>query len=296
MGELAALATAVCWAISSIFFTATSRQIGALTVNRIRLIFTAVLTLITHTLVTGHPLPLDAEPERWLWLGGGGVVTLMISDTLLFQAYAMLGNRLGSLMMAGTPVLSTLLALALLGEVPSGGTLLGMLLCVGGIAVVVLERKNGAAGALHGRTFTLGLLSGVGAATCQAFGMVLTKRGLLGGFPPISGVMIRTLVALVVMWGLTLLSGQAGPTLRALTKNRGIPLNLLGGSFIGTFVGVWLSQVALQLADVGVASTLISMSPVVLLPIARWYYKEAVSARAVLGTLLALAGVAIIFI
>lgn len=49
MGEIAALVAAVCWALSSIFFTSTSKAIGALAVNRIRLIFAVVFLLVTHT-------------------------------------------------------------------------------------------------------------------------------------------------------------------------------------------------------------------------------------------------------
>ena len=296
MGELAALATAVCWAFSSVFFTAASKQIGALAVNRVRLIFAVLFLLVTHTALTGALLPLNAEPYRWLWLGLSGIVGLVIGDTLLFKCYTLIGNRLGTLIMAGAPVLSTLLALLFLGEHPSLAGILGMLLCVSGIAVVVLERGGNGAAAADPRSFAIGLLYGLGGAAGQAVGLVLSKAGLGGGFPAISGVMIRMLVALLVIWSLTLLARQGGATLRALGKERSVPLNLLGGSLVGPFIGVWLSQIAVQQTYVGVASTLMAITPIVLLPIARWYYKEAVSTRAVLGTLLALAGVAVIFL
>ena len=131
MGELAALGTAFCWAFSSIFFTSSSKEAGAIPVNRIRLVFAVLLLLVFHTLITGHPLPLDAEPFRWIWLGLSGIVGLVLGDTLLFQAYYLIGNRLGTLIMSGVPVISSLAAWLLLGEKLNLISIGGIALCTG---------------------------------------------------------------------------------------------------------------------------------------------------------------------
>ncbi len=68
------------------------------------------------------------------------------------------------------------------------------------------------------------------------------------------------------------------------------------GALFGPVTGVTLSLVALQLAPVGVASTLMALSPVLLLPLLRLVFKEPIRPRAVAGTLLAMAGVAILFL
>jgi drug/metabolite transporter (DMT)-like permease len=298
MGEIAALATAFCWAFSSIFFTSTSKEAGAIPVNRIRLVFAVLLLLVFHTLITGQPLPLQAEPFRWMWLGLSGIVGLVLGDTLLFQAYYLIGNRLGTLIMSGVPVISSLAAWLLLGEKLSLLSIGGIALCTGGIIVVVMERTPAAANGTHHekRQYILGVLCAIGGAIGQAGGLVLAKKGLADNFPSISGVIIRMVTAMVFMWVITFFMGQVKETLRKVLDNSKLIMRIASGTVIGPFLGVWLSQIAVQRSYVGIASTLMAMTPIVILPISRFYYKEKISYRAVIGTVIALVGVAIIFI
>ncbi len=298
MGEIAALGTAFCWAFSSIFFTTSSKEAGAIPVNRIRLVFAVIILLVIHTFITGQPLPLNAEPFRWVWLGLSGIVGLVIGDTLLFQAYFMIGNRLGTLIMSAVPVISSLAAWIFLGEKLNLLSIIGIVLCTGGIAVVVMERNpiNGNGARKERQTFILGVLCAIGGAMGQAGGLVLAKKGLADNFPSISGVAIRMLIAMLFIWGLTLLMGQVKQTLQKVINNSQLAIKIAGGTAIGPFLGVWLSQIAIQRTYVGIASTLMALTPIFILPISKYYYREKISSRAVIGTLVALAGVAIIFI
>jgi drug/metabolite transporter (DMT)-like permease len=70
----------------------------------------------------------------------------------------------------------------------------------------------------------------------------------------------------------------------------------LCGSLVGPFLGVWLSLVASDRVKLGVAQTLISLTPVFILPLVVWVYKERVSLRAVLGACIAVAGTALLFL
>src|SRR5512138_2927940 len=185
MGEIAAFVTAICWAFSSVFFTGASKVVGAIPVNRMRLVFAVVFLLVVHTLMTGQPLPLGAESFRWLWLGLSGIIGLVLGDTFLFQAYVLIGNRLGTLILSAAPVLGSLGAWLLLGEDLSLAGWLGMALCITGIIIVVLERRNGGGkGAAHERKqFALGILCAIGGAAGQAGGLILAKKGLADQFP-----------------------------------------------------------------------------------------------------------------
>ena len=126
--------------------------------------------------------------------------------------------------------------------------------------------------------------------------MVLAKKGLADNFPSISGVIIRMVTAMVFIWVITFFMGQVKETVRKGLNNSKLIMRIASGTVIGPFLGVWLSQIAVQRSYVGIASTLMAMTPIVILPISRFYYKEKISARAVIGTVIALAGVAIIFI
>ena len=298
MGEIAAILTAICWGLSSIFFTATIREVGPIPVNRVRLLFAVPLLVITHTLLTGQLFPIHAEPYRWLWFGLSGIIGLVIGDTLLFASYTLIGNRLGTLLMASVPVMSSLAAFLFLGETLDLFSMLGILICVAGISLVVLERGNvnGHGNTLEKRRFWLGVLAGLGGALGQAIGLVMAKQGLGGDFPAISGTLIRMLAAMLFIWAITIFMGQTHQTLQKVFSSFKLVRNIFGGSLVGPFIGVWLSQIAIQHTSVGIASTLMALTPIFLLPVAKWYYQETVSSRAMLGTVIALAGVAIIFI
>jgi drug/metabolite transporter (DMT)-like permease len=298
MGEIAAILTAVCWGLSSIFFTSTSKKVGPVPVNRVRLLFAVPLIGVTHLLLTGQLLPLQAEPYRWLWFGLSGICGLVLGDTLLFTSYSLIGNRLGTLMMSTVPVISSLGAFFFLGETMDPRSFLGIIICVSGIGLVVMDRRigNGNGSAPEKRRFWLGILAGLGGAIGQAGGLVLAKQGLGGDFPTISGTLIRMLVAMLFIWAITIFMRQARQTLEKVFTSSKVVMNIFAGSFVGPFIGVWLSQIAIQNTYVGIASTLMALTPVFLLPVAKWYYKEDISLQAVFGTVIALVGVTIIFI
>ena len=139
-----------------------------------------------------------------------------------------------------------------------------------------------------------GILFGLGAGLCQAAGLVLSKPALAGGYPALSAVMIRMTVGMIVIWAWAAVRGEAGSTIRRLRADRRATSAIFGGAFVGPFIGVWLSLVAVQTARVGIAATLMAMSPVLSLPLVHWVFGERISSRAILGTLVAMSGVVLI--
>jgi drug/metabolite transporter (DMT)-like permease len=71
-------------------------------------------------------------------------------------------------------------------------------------------------------------------------------------------------------------------------------LTVLFTVFIGTFIALWLQQISLKYTAAGVAQTLFATSPLFVLPVVA-VMGEKVSLRAVLGALLAIAGVGMLF-
>lgn len=290
-GEMAALLTSLCFATSSTLYTFATRRFGALVVNRVRLVLAAAILLVVHTVLYGSPLPLEADGSRWFWLGISGVVGLMMGDIFLLNAYATLGARLSSLMMSLAPAIAALGAWLLLGERPAPLDLLGISITLAGIAWVVLERAPN--GSVHPQ-LRRGLLYGLGAAAGQGLGLVLSKQGLGGNFPAISGNVMRMLAAMVAMWLLTFFQGQGKATLDELARKPRDWWYIAGGVLAGPVVGVSLSLYAVQHGEVGVASTLMALPPVILLPVGYFVFKERFGWGAVAGTLVAMLGVAIL--
>ncbi len=293
LGELAALATATLWSCSSILFTIASRRVGAVIVNRVRLAFAMLLVGAMHWLLYGRPFPVEAELYRYGWLGLSALIGLVIGDGLLFQSYLLVGPRIGVLLLSLAPVFGTALAWAFLGEQLMPLELAAMTIALAGVAWVVIERgRRQTPHAGSGRAYAQGIACGLGAALCQAANLVVAKPGLAGGFAALSGTMIRMSVAALMMWGWAAWIGEAGRTIRKVRADGQAARALLGGAFAGPFLGVWLSMVAIQSARIGIASTLMAMTPVLSLPLVRLVFKEEVTWRAVVGTLVAMLGVA----
>jgi drug/metabolite transporter (DMT)-like permease len=294
-GELAALTTSICWTGTATFFTFASRKVGALVVNRVRLLAASAFLLLTRTILLGGPLPLEAEPSRWLWLGLSGIIGLAIGDAFLFQAYIWIGPRLSMLVMASVPVMSALLAWAALGQRLLLVHWLGIAVTVAGIVWVVLghDSRPDTPPTPH---FLRGVLFAFGAAAGQAIGLVLAREGLAGDFPALSGNVIRMISAATAIWLVALLQRQAGLTFRRLADDRSAWAPLLGGSVFGPYIGVWLSLIAIQFTDVGIASALMALPPVFLLPVDSIVFKEKIGWQAIAGTAVAIAGAVLLLV
>lgn len=295
LGQLAALGTALSFAFTSTFFTLSGREVGSPLINRSRLLVGILLTLLLHWILMGNPFPADAEGERWFWLGLSGFIGLALGDAVLFQAFIIIGPRLSMLLMSFAPVLSVFIAWIALDEALSAIELLGIAMIVGGIVFVVMERGDARLN-LTRRQYIIGILFGLGGAVGQAVGSVLTKVGLEDDFPALSGNVIRLSVAMLAIWGFTLLRGEVVSSFQRLRANPRATRFMIGGAVTGPFIGVWLSLIAVQETDVGIASALMGLTPIFLLPITYFVFKETISKQAIIGTVIAVVGTIVIFL
>lgn len=297
LGELAALGTSLCFSFGSVMFTNAGRMIGAALVNRMRLLMALLVVMLWHALTYGQLLPFDAAPERWFWLGVSGLVGFVLGDAFLFQSFVMIGPRLAMLMMALAPVLSSILAAVFLKESLVPMELLGIGVTLTGIIVVISERRGRREDApADNRRYLIGLLCGLGAAVGQAGGLILSKLGLAGDFPALSGNVIRLLAAVLAIWAIAAVNRQVFSSIRAVRAAPRAVLLMSGGVILGPVLGVWLSLVAVQNTNVGVASTLSSLMPIFLIPISYFAFGERVTRQAVVGTVIAFAGMVILFL
>ena len=296
MGEIAALATSFCWSLNSVQFTFAGRRVGSRVVNRVRLTLAFIFLSLSHLLLYGTLWPIHAELYRWGWLGLSGAVGLIVGDGSLFQAFLLIGPRRSMMLMTLVPVISTLAAWMFLGEVLLPLELVAVLITVGGVAWVVSERQaDNESTERDPKDRVLGVLLGLGGATGQALGLVFAKRGLVGDFPALSATVMRMTTAATVIWLAAVFRGRATLAWEAL-EDRQARFWLVGGAFVGPFIGVWLSLIAVRTAPVGIASTLMSLSPIILIPFDHWIFDERITVRSIVGTIIALMGAAIIFV
>jgi drug/metabolite transporter (DMT)-like permease len=294
IGQIAGLATSFFFAMTAVIFTKAGRMIGSQATNRLRLVFALVYLIILNLVLFHEPLPFSAEPSRWMWLGISGVVGLALGDAFLFQSLVSIGARLGTLLLSLAPIFGTVIAWIFFGETLTILQITGIALSLTGIGWVVIshqEPDNTPKGHTR-RGVIFGILAGLG----QAVGLVLSKQGMAGDFSPFQANAIRMLAATGFIWVWAVVEGQAGATISAIRKQPQVLCLLAVGALVGPVLGVSSSLLAVQHAEVGVASTLMALTPVILLPISYFIFKEKVGWQAVAGTLLAIAGVAALFL
>ncbi|MCK4682104.1 DMT family transporter, partial [Candidatus Bipolaricaulota bacterium] len=237
---------------------------------------------------------LHAEAIRWGWLTLSGIIGFAVADALLFRALYYLGAHRSSLMMALVPVMSALLAWGIFAEILSPLQISSIFVTLAGI-LLVLWRKQAEDSSHVAKRYLLGLLFALGAALAQSLRYILSKQGLGGGFSVLSTNLMQILAATVAVWLWALIRGQVRDTINTFRRRRA-RWTLVGGAFTGPFLGVTLSLVALGNAPVGIVSTLMALPPVFLLPLSALVFKEPICKRAIYGTILAIAGVALLFL
>lgn len=296
MGEIAGLLCAFCWSISATCFTESGKIIGATIVNRARLLLALILLISTNMIMIGIPLPFNVASEHWLWLGGSGIIGLAIGDAFMFEAFIILSPRVAMLISALSPILNTIFAWLFLGESLRNTTLIGVILSISGIVVVILDHSKDFDMNKNRKRFLLGILLSLMAITAYAIGNIMSKKGLAGNFNAMQGVSIRITMAALASWTPLFFVRQAKSVFKKAWSDPKATKFILVGSVLGPFLSVWFSLLSVQNTSLGISSTLISTTPIFMLPIAKWFYKEAIGYKAIFGTLLTICGIIIIFL
>ena len=276
VGVAAALGAAVLWSACAQCFGAAGLRIGSVAVNHVRLVAAVILLLVLHVLVMGTLLPQGLSPSALYLFAASGVVGLAAGDACGFRALVLVGPGITTLVMTTVPALAALMAFAFLGERVVAQAVVGMVVTTAGVGAAAWGKsrraprvRNGSAETrLSGRALAVGLLFALGGAAGQAGGVVLAKPALADA-SALSGTLVRVIAGMSVLWGLTLLrmawSRRKPAWTAAARADREALLLTRGGALTGPVFGVWLSQVATKHAQVAVAATLMSTTPLFVL-------------------------------
>lgn len=294
IGELCALSAALLWSFSPFIFTTAALRIGTLQLNITRSIFASIFLGITLLI---FKINIDFTFEQFFYLSISGIIGLVIGDTFLFKSFKDIGPRIAMLIMSINPAFTAIIAYIWLDETLSFWAIIGMILTLAGIAIVILEKpiqEN-----VKFKINKLGVFYGFLAALGQALGLIFAK--LSNPVKDIPNLLSATLVrlgsaAIILFLGATLIKRYKNPI--SLFKNDIPSLKLVMiGSIIGPYLGVTLSFFAIVLTpQAGIAATLTSITPILMLPLSRMIYKEKLSWKGILGAFIAIFGVVLLFI
>lgn len=303
------------WTVTALVAEVASKRIGPQVLNVWRMALSLLLLGATLWFATGHCMPLYTDTTTWLWLLASGVVGYVFGDYCLFNSYVYMGSRWGQLFMMLAPIAASFTAWALLGETLSLLVVVGIVVTVSGIAVSVLgkpEKQSDGARKSH-RHIALklsprGVMYGIGAGVGQGVGLVLSKVGMehyallvppeahdVGSAIPFASTLIRACAGLTGLLLVMILKGEAHRLPRALKDAKGMACAAVA-SVTGPFVGVSLSLMALLYTSAGVAQTLMSLTPVMILWPAHVIFHQKITAIEIVGTIISIVGVSLFFI
>jgi len=256
----------------------------------IKMYLAFVMFAIFAWIFRGKPFPTDATGFAWLWLGLSGIIGFVLGDLFLFKALEIIGARTSMLIMALVPPTTALIGFFLLSETLALRHCLGMAITMSGVATVILTRESGTKELKHS---VKGLVYACIGMTGQAVGLVLSKYGM-GEYNAFSATQIRIIAGLV---GFTLLLFHLKGWGQLKTAFKNIPVMRIAaiGSVLGPFLGVYLSLLAVQNTSTGIASTIIAIVPVLIIPFSILLFKERINLREIIGAIIAVTGTAIMF-
>jgi drug/metabolite transporter (DMT)-like permease len=293
LGQFLALITAFCWAISSLSYEQAGKKIGSLNVNLLRLLVAYLFYTLFALIYRGTAWPAGVNLHGWIWLSLSGIVGFFLGDLFLFEAFVRIGARISMLIFALVPPLTALMGFMFLGEILSGSDLLGMFITIIGVAMVILKRGDGKSKFVFKHSIS-GILFGLGGALGQSGGLILGKYGMQD-YNPFLVSQIRAIAA-IGCFTLLFFAMKRWRKVFASAKSIAAWRWISLGSFFGPFIGVSVSLFAIRFIPTGVASTITSIVPVILIPPAIIFFKEKVNLIEICGALIAVAGVAILFL
>ncbi len=290
--ELSVLLTAFLWSGSSFAFTAAAERLNSLQLN-INRIFIAAVFLYATILLSG--IQFSISTSQVFYLAVSGFIGLVFGDTFLFKAYQHVGARISMLLMALSPAMSAVLAYLFLKEDLSLWGIIGMLITMSGIALVILERNEipSSKYKISKAGIFFGLMGALGQAGGLVFAKIAFNSGEINGFV---ATFVRIVAAFLVMLPLAIVVRRFKNPFKFYAKDLKALTSTIAGTIFGPYLGITFSLIAVEYTKVGIASTLMSMMPIIMLPIVRYYYKEKLSWRAIIGAIVAVVGVSILFL
>ncbi|MFC3645769.1 DMT family transporter [Planctobacterium marinum] len=283
IGEIAALSTALCWAVASRMFQILGKSFSPLALNFWKgLVAAIVLFAVTHFFYPDFTL----TQNQVFWLLLSGAIGIGLGDTFFFQALNKIGDS-QAILIAETlaPIITALFAMAWIAEWLTWQQWLGIAVVILSVDMVIkLQKKQ----KIHHFEMT-GYVYAALAAVCQAFGAVISRDILTStDIDPANASQIRLLGGMAII-----------VVLMMIKKDRWLPktdtlkqtwLLFAGATIIGTFAALFLQMLAFTYTKAAVVQTLFATSVILSLGVSR-IMGEKVSGRVMLWSMVALAGV-----
>ena len=284
-GALAALGSAVAWAVTSLLARSLMSELGSVGLNAIRSTIGGAL-LIAWVLATAGAGAFTAiSASAWLLLGLSIVTAIALGDTVFFESTRAIGVGRAMTISTTYPLGAAVIAAAFLDEPVTVPIAVGSLVTMAGLVLIVAPWAERA----PEERFWFGVGAAAIASLAWAVSTVLVKPPL-SEMGPVTAQAIRLPVASMVLW----LTPWARSVPRAFVRSSRavqIRIAILGAI---TSVSSVMFVAGVKHAGVAVASILSSTAPMFTIPFAVVFLGERITLRAFLGIVLTLAGIIVL--
>lgn len=304
-GEIIALLSALSCTATALYASEASNRLGTMTVNVIRLFLASIFLAAGLWMTLGCPYPVYADGRTWLFLALSALVGYVFGDYCLFNSYLVIGPKTGQLFMTLAPPIAAVAGWMMLGEKMSWTAWIAMAVTISGIAVSILGKEDDK---IRLSIPFKGILLGIGAGLGQGVGLVLSKIGMThysASIPadapgmaetmmPFASTMIRAVIGCIGFLIIMAIQKDLGELRTAAADRKGMKYAALTTLF-GPVIGVSLSLMAVRYTETGIASTLMALTPVLIIIPYSIIYRQKITVKEVIGVAISMAGVAMFF-
>jgi drug/metabolite transporter (DMT)-like permease len=288
--ELLAISASVCLALSGMLVTELKGRVDIFRLARWNMLAALGMTGAVSLALGGWR---TLTPSLTGLLALSSLFGIVIATTAYYATLYAAGPRATSLMFSLTAPIALGLGYVGLGETiglrQAGGV---ALVLVGIVLAIGLPAHGAASDQGPSRIAWAGIGLGVLTAFGQALGSLLARPAMAAGVEPFTAMAVRIGIGAAFFVGLSAL--PLAPLRRPYRFSKADLIIAVAAAFIGTGLGMALLMAALAKGEVGLVSSLSSMTPIVILPMIWIRTGIAPPARGWIGAALAVAGVGLI--
>lgn len=214
-----------------------------------------------------------------------------LGDTFYFTAQRILGVRIVNPIVNTFPLLTIILAVIFLDEKFSTIIIIGSILILTGISLISIEKEGETENILNKK---LGVIFIGLTIISYALGVIFTTVGTVN-LDPITANSVRLPFAAIFLGSVYTFSNKTH-----LPKDEvhyklptTITFAILTG-VLGTYISSIYLVLSVQTIGAGLTSVFVSVGPLFALPLAKYWLKENVGIKTIIGTLLTIAGIIIV--
>ena len=285
LGALAALGSAIAWAVTSLLARTLMPVLGSVGVNAVRSTIGGAILVVWVLATAGAGAFTAISANAWMFLTLSIVVAIALGDTVFFESTRALGLARAMTISTTYPLGAALIAAAFLDEPVTPAIAAGSLVTLAGLVLIVAPW----AGRPPEERFWFGVGTATVAALAWAVSTVLVKPPL-AEMDAVTAQAVRLPLASASLW-LTPWARGAPRALALSSASARVRIVVLG---VITAVSSVMFVAAVKHAGVAVASVLSSTAPMFAIPLAVAFLGERLTARTLLGVAITIAGIIVL--